>query len=294
MSGSETVFISDFPTSTIAEYTRRRGHPVIDVMKPLPRGVGRVRRGHLRMQLPGASVWFDVGTTVTAATRNVVVGDRPEMFSIARWLRDRFPQVRVVLWCWNPIPASWIPADVADFDVATFDPGDAARYRFRLVSTYYFREFAQYASPAKEHDLVFVGLDKGRRASIHSVEALVNAGGGRSHVKIAEPGDPHIPYTSLLEEAGRSRGALDIVQEGQRCMTLRAMEALFLGVKLVTNNEAMLIDEHYPGENVWLLGQNSAHSLTEWLRGEPVPTNPAVLDWYDFDSWLRRLLGAVD
>jgi hypothetical protein len=245
-----------------------------------------MRRGAL-----GHGGWLDLDAAIDETTEQVIIADRPEMFAIARAVRRRMPHVRVVLWCWNLVPADWLPRDANTFEVATFDPGDAGRYGWRPASTHYFREFQQHARTEKDYDLVFIGRDKGRRDLIHHAADLARSVGGRAHINIVAPDEPYVPYRQVLATAGRSRAVLDIVQEGQQGLTLRAMEALFLGVRLITNNDAVLNAEHYPSENVWLLGRDNSAGFSDWLHDEPAAPKSAALDYYDFDAWLDRVLG---
>lgn len=281
---SRVLFVLESPQSVIAECIRNRGYTVSDLW--ISHRFGRVRRRHLGSRLPGGHLWLDA--TALDGSETVVIFDRPDMFNIARWVRRVDSRIRIILWCWNIMPESRIPQDSADFEVVTFDPVDATRFNFRCESTFYFRELQQYASPEIDHDLIFVGRDKGRHDLIESTASRVMKDGGRVHINIVDAG-MYIPYREVLTLTARSRAVLDIVQGSQRGLTLRAMEALFLGLHLVTTNPGVLDDPNYPQENV-VPAMGDQKQLLVRLAVAPKPAPASALAFYDFEAWLERLL----
>ncbi|WP_256842946.1 hypothetical protein [Ornithinimicrobium cryptoxanthini] len=285
-----TAFVLDSPQSVIAECIRSRGYDVFDVLV-LPPRLGRLRRAHMTRRLPLQRMWFHRNFRILEGTETVVIFDRPEMFAIARRLTATRPDVRVIIWLWNPLPADWRPpADLDSFEVVTFDPADAERFGFRSNSTFYFRELGSYASGERDHDLIFVGRDKGRRAFIEGVATALTHAGSRVALELVDDaGRGRLSYREVLERTGRSRGVLDVVQAGQRGLTLRSMEALFLDAKLLTNNPAVLAAPHFPHQNVLVLDGQQPEALLDFLREDPVVPSAAALEYYDFAAWLRRL-----
>ena len=99
---------------------------------------------------------------------------------------------------------------------------------------------------------------------------------------------PWIEYKEICRNIARSKAILEIVREGQSGATIRLMEALFFGKKLVTNNNLVKKEEFYNKENIFLLGDRPLEELKEFLNGEFVPFAPELLNKYDVKQWMQN------
>lgn len=235
------------------------------------------------------------------------VGERADLIVVpeselgieeGRWLQRHRPGARVIMWFWNPVSEPLaLAAQERGIEVWAFDPSDAARIKGVRLNTQYW--FASQVPDPREKlwDVSFVGRDKGRGQTIQVLESALRGRGLTTNFQIVAPpsrlpwkqsAESWIPYREVIEQSARSRAVLDIVQQGQTGMTLRAMEALYLEVKLITNNAAMLQDPHYPQDNVYLLEGTELPGLEDFMSRPIAPTSEMVREFYSFPAWLRR------
>ncbi len=70
-------------------------------------------------------------------------------------------------------------------------------------------------------------------------------------------------------------------------LSLRAMEALFFGKKLISNNLEILESDFYNPANIYVL-DHDARSLREFVDCPLEPVDPAIRDRYLLSNWLKR------
>ena len=79
---------------------------------------------------------------------------------------------------------------------------------------------------------------------------------------------------------------VELVQENQSGMTLRVLEGLFLGKKILTDNLFIKKSELYNPMNIFILGESSWEGLEEFIESEFVEYEHGVLSKYMFDVWI--------
>jgi hypothetical protein len=97
-------------------------------------------------------------------------------------------------------------------------------------------------------------------------------------------------YPDYLCRVQRSRAILDIVQTIQTGFSLRVMEHIFFGKKLVTNNAVIQWAEFYHPNNIFLLHRDDLADLKGWLELPFVPIAQEIKDYYRFDNWVERFI----
>lgn len=215
-----------------------------------------------------------------------------------RYIRNNFPHIRIILWYWNPVFKSISPKNLPDnhFERWSFDRSDCSEYSMRFNSTFYFDTITLPKSNLF-YDIVFVGVDKGRRKALDIIELEFKSLGLDSYFYIVDDdsrkrgykGDfGPIPYTRYLSLVAESRAILDYVQPGQDGMTLRPMEALFFKKKLITNDPGIEKEDFYHPSNIFILGKDDVNDLNEFLRRKNSPINPEIRSKYDVLGWLDR------
>jgi len=94
-----------------------------------------------------------------------------------------------------------------------------------------------------------------------------------------------LPYQDILEYIKGSRCIVDIAAEGQSGMTVRILEAVFYGKKLITNHQDVMNTGMYHENNIYIL-DHSKYSLEEFAALSPVPYDPEILQQYSYEAWL--------
>lgn len=189
-------------------------------------------------------------------------------------------------------------------EVATFDPDDARECGFKYVGAVY-RDISRLKGLPEETDFWYIGTEKYREEPLEALAAEIEDAGLRYTFKIV----PHkhksrldnfkhlrhcvsapLPYEQSLEKAARARCLIDLVQRRQSGVTLRAMEAIFLDKKLITNNAAIKREAYYHPANVYILGDPAEQrTLREFMDTPMVALSPAILSTHDITRWLPQL-----
>ena len=91
-----------------------------------------------------------------------------------------------------------------------------------------------------------------------------------------------------------SRAILDLTAPGQRGITLRGLQALAQGVKVITDNPHLLslIDEQ-TSKNVMIVEDffdSSSQERKDFLKSEYVGSGDLIKSKFGFDNWLLNLI----
>lgn len=196
--------------------------------------------------------------------------------------------------------------------VCTFDKEDAHIHGLDYVGQVYRMPVETASRQVVPRDLstdcrvLFIGVDKRRAPKLHSLaKALKEEGIGYDfriiydkhstagryplldRCRIEEP----IPYPEVIRMEERSQCLLDILQPGQTGMTMRVLEAQFLGKKLITDNFTIKGEPFYLKENIYIIDDPTQpwRSIREFLETPTTPVNEEILREYDIRTWIKRL-----
>ena len=153
-------------------------------------------------------------------------------------------------------------------------------------------------------DVMFVGKVKDRIEDIsRAVASLRDAGAKVTAIVMGDhkPDDldagvlftsEYIGYADYLRLAECSVALLDIAQEGQLGFSMRVMEALFLGKKLVTTNKHVADAPFYESGNVFILdlANPDIAALSDFINKPFRPYELADVEYYSVRSWVSRFM----
>jgi hypothetical protein len=221
--------------------------------------------------------------------------------SYLRWVRKTHPDARLVLLYEDPVQGYVIrPDQIPDcgYEVWTFDPADAERFGIRFVKGLYITEGGQ-KSETPVYDVCFFGKDKGRAEAILSLRDQLRELGLKPMFQIMPDTkfqmrrksfyQPYIPFSHIRETMLQSRAQLDFLQQGQSGISLRTLECMHYGVKLVTNNPAIERYDIYHPDSVFLLEKRPLTELASFLNTPFVRPAPAVWEQYTIEYWMTSL-----
>ena len=86
----------------------------------------------------------------------------------------------------------------------------------------------------------------------------------------------------------RSRAILDIAIPNQSGITLRPMEAAFLGKKLITSNRDIVRYPFYNDKQVYIIQDESMPKIKEFLESDIVPASMDCMEEYTPAGWLNN------
>ena len=96
-----------------------------------------------------------------------------------------------------------------------------------------------------------------------------------------------LSYQAVIDLVKDADILVDYYLDTDSGLSLRPMEALFFGKKLVTNNRSILSEDFYSPANIYVLGHDG-RSLREFVEcpGEAVAAD--IRDRYLLSNWLKR------
>ena len=212
-------------------------------------------------------------------------------------------KAKIYLWLWNSLGSGrniglrFIKGLFPRVDFYTFDRADACRYGFKYNHQFYFR-LPNVGNPSlSSKTLFFIGQDKGRLNQLQVIASLVPEGFDCDFRVVPDPevvypmGTPFLTagfmdYSEVIDIVGKSEVLVDLVKHDQVGMTLRVLEALYYGKKIITNNASLLSSEIYTTGNVFVLGCEN-EGLAEFLDKPTYAYPSELLDRYSYESWLE-------
>lgn len=279
------------------------------VYKQMPLFVRIIRRVHFLINFPMKSFWYGDWKYKILDYDCIIVFSALFGNEIFSWIRKAGYTGKIILYYRDPQSACYlsksIKADVMTGDQSavelwTFDKNDAQNYFMKYNPQFYFDAPETDVSP--KYDAVYIGASRGRYESIiNCYEGLKRQGlNVRFYVKTDKPRvkndeivyiKDNIEYEEILQLNKYAKAIVEINQFGQNGLTVRALEALFMRKKLITNNLNVENEKFYNPNNIFILGKDNINTIYEWVNTpfRNVPTD--IIEYYKAESWLKRFGG---
>lgn len=221
-----------------------------------------------------------------------------------KWVQKVFPNAQLNYSYGNMIGRAKhvLPSQIPlGWRVWTYDDNDARKYGLRLYHTNAYPKF--YLKPLQtiEYDVLFVGADKGRGEYLLQLQGKMISMGLRTKFIIAPDGrlskkksyyHKPIPYREVVDLIVRSKAILNVAMEGQEGMTLRDLESMFFGVKLLTTNRNVVNFDLYCPENVYIVDGLNIDDLPHFLELKMVNVPEDVKECHSLDHFVKVLTEA--
>lgn len=238
-----------------------------------------------------------------AQYRLIILFEEPALYL---YLKKRIDPARtkLLIWNWNITNRTWLRGDAPlrrQCENWTFDATDARKFGWKLNEQFYFKP-EQIPVPVVHPGKMTAFsacVDKGRYPLMKEIrQALQHSGVETDFCLVREPlrryapedagwvKDKGLPYERFLAHTIRSDLVVEVVQEQQVGITVRALEAVFYNKKLITNNAAVRQTPLYRPGNVLIWDAEAAENLDAFLRAEYQPLPDAVKNQYTFETWL--------
>lgn len=211
---------------------------------------------------------------------------------------------RLIVYLLNPIYFSDDYKKISKrWEIWSFSEEDAAKYRLKYGETLYDPNIPQnYNDIDINKDIFFIGTEKGRGAIIRDVEKRLSSYGLYVDIRIADNKKylynhkycKYLDYSENCKEVASTRMLLEIVQEGQSGLTLRTMEALYFGKKLITNNKYIKRSILYRPTNYFVVGDDRWEDFEKFVSGTYQPIPDGVKREFSFERWIERLLNNTE
>jgi hypothetical protein len=249
----------------------------------------------------------------------VLVFDPGHMELIPVYLRALPKGCRLVVWFWNTMDSITTSRflklrDNEAISWFTFDPGDADRFGIHLThQVYFFPKCSEKSSGDSEclkRSAFFVGVDKDRFALLEKLSEQLERcsyrcdfhvlpSGANSPIPTDSPWRMSSPmdYGRVLEKIRGDATVVDIMKPGQTGMTVRCLEALRYGRKVITNNPSLLDPSVWNPRNAFLIGDGPIDvvGLRSFLAEPYDPSQDSrLMAMYSFEDWLGEIVGITE
>lgn len=215
---------------------------------------------------------------------------------------------RLILYLLNPAFFSDDYTKLSNrWEIWTFAKVDSEKYGFRYGGTFYNPHLLKLTGKenreSKQTDVLFVGTDKGRKIYVNELENILTNEGIKCDFRIVDNFKSlfytgysrEVSYLDLCKLICNSKVILDVVQEGQYGLTLRIMEAILFGKKVITTNKYLAKDEDFSSnENIYILDKYNFRGLKSFILKPVIPYSENLKQKYSFYSWMERLLKKQD
>lgn len=188
------------------------------------------------------------------------------------------------------------------FKVYSFDKKDCQKYGLRYAPMVYSTDAINSEYLKIEYDIVFVGKDKGRVDYLYSLYKQFKMQNLKCYFYILGSPKPkyecedfvfssqYLSYKENITLLKKSKAVLDIQQEGQEGLTLRIVEALFYGKKIITSKSDIYKYDLYSPNNIFILNSDLVTNITNFLN-QPMDIVPKqVLNNYDLKHWINNIV----
>ena len=242
--------------------------------------------------------WFDDWKYSLDKVDTVIIFASQKYPTPVDYIKKHYPEIKIIYWYWNPVSKCVHPNTIPDnlCEKWTFDRKDSSKYALRYNTTFYFNSI-ELPKIQILQDLIFVGVNKGRKSALDSIQLEMEERGIKSQFYIVDDlwqrrnyrgNFPPIKYDEYLKLVAKSKAILDYVQEGQNGLTLRPMESIFFKKKLITNDSTIKKEDFYNPKNIFVLDADNLDTLKDFLESPYIPIPEEIVTKYDADNWIDR------
>lgn len=231
---------------------------------------------YAKFRLPVRSLFFRRGWLNSYVKHDVIIlfdcsscGDENDMLRrIERAVSDH---VRLIYYRWNTVDTIKYPVVLSNrWEHWTFDYADAQKYHIKYANSFYFEELAQKVDEYK-YDVSFVGLNKGRKPLLEMIENKLHQMGYSTFFRVVEKRrlfekNNKMSYQEVRHLSQISKSILEVQKAHQNGLSLRALEALFFGKKLITNNAFIREYSFYNQNNIFCFEDLNLNEFNSFMN----------------------------
>lgn len=210
---------------------------------------------------------------------------------VTKFIKAQNPSCKTILWLWNPISnrQESFMSDKNIDEIWTYDINDSRKYKIKFNTQFYNKELVNDKCKVKEkYDIMFIGNNKGRNEIISRYKCEFDKLNLKSYIRVIDNYKENIKYEEYLNYLMESKALLEIVKEDVSGITLRALEGIFFGKKLITNNKFIKMYDFYNPNNIFILEDDNLSNLKNFINSKYETIDKTIIDYYDFEEWVNR------
>ena len=237
--------------------------------------------------------------------------------NVIKNLQEKYSNAKFALYLWDSIRnLNGVKKLALHFKfVATFDPDDAVLMKWRYRPLFASLRAAEEAGNNKQcykYDISFIGTNHSDRLKI--LDLIINKYGSKYRIFIylyfqrwwilifkkltswslffckdkylrSQP----IDYMDCLDVIQNSKAILDIEHPNQRGLTMRTIEVLISGKKLITTNTSIKSCDLYHPSRVELIDRKNPFIRSEFFLQEFLSIDSNVINRYSISKWFSDI-----
>ncbi len=257
------------------------------LFKKAPKLLRAIRRIWLYYNLPFSIIWFGDWIRRINNYNHFIIHASEMTGTVASWIHHFNPTARIIYWYWNPVNKYSNPYRVKDKNVEfwTFDAGDAEKYHMQKNIQYYCPPIPYKSGESNiRYDVYFIGHDKGRKQEINNFKKILDQYSISHKIRILKDND-FFPYSKVFREIQQCKAILEINQSGQKGLTLRALESLFLSKKLITTNSEIKKVKFYNSRNIFVIGKDNIQEIKKFVDSPYDHETDQYKKEYNVQTW---------
>lgn len=231
-------------------------------------------------------------------------------------LRNAYPQAKRILYMWDSLDNVCDGAGKLNLydKVLTFDPQDAKNYGLHFRPLFYHKDFSGAQNiTAFDYDIAFIGTAHSSRPRIvkaltaqcnkadrkfysylftpHYLVYLYNKVLNREYknIKWSDMRTQPLPAKTVREIYDATRCVLDVEHGKQRGLTMRTIEMLGMGKKVITTNALIAQYDFYNPQNFYIIDRADPVLDVSFLDTPYVPLDGEIQEKYSLNAFLKEI-----
>ncbi len=236
--------------------------------------------------------------------RTIIIFDGEITIALLKYLKRKTKNTRIIVYYRNTVatvPQKIHPNKIRSLgcELWSYSKDDCKKFRMnynmQFINVNYFNR-RPTKSAEIEYDVIFVARAKDREQLIEECYNHCVSQGLKSYFYVPDGWhNPNnkckiagqaIPYKEYLKLVKKSRAIIDLVSDTNFGLTWRAVEALFLNKKLITNYREIINYDFYNSNNILLYSKDA--NIENFIKQEMVTIPEDIIMEYDVKKWLER------
>lgn len=224
----------------------------------------------------------------------VVIFDWAYSKKLIKYIKNKNKKIKVIIWFWNTISDYVVDIlnDKLVDEFYTFCPDDAQKYNINYLHQFYFDGVKKYNSTADNNtsDIYFVGQNKGRKKTLDELHDYFLNNNIVDNIIIIDDcnAKKFITYNENIDNVFKTKCVLEITNKNIDYITLRCLEALCTGRKLITDNKSIKKYDFFNDNNIFVL-DNNIEEIPNFLEKAYVNIDKKIIDKYSFSNWISKI-----
>ncbi len=232
-------------------------------------------------------------------------------------IKERYPEAVYIMYQWDSVRNNPNALDIQGyFDrVLTFDPVDAKELGW-IYRPLFFTDSKSVPYGERQYDMAFVGTLYYKRAELlKKLKALSDRKGYKifdylyssklvfylhkyvmrdkryRDISKDETKFKSLALSKTHEVYGNSRALIDYAADDQTGLTMRTIESIGYGCKLITNNKKVAEEPFYDPSNIYIYEIESFDGPDGFIQTDHISLDSDLFRYYSLSGWVDSIFG---